>query len=72
MGGTTRLMLANAITDAKYNFFIQCSWELPKWRSMFMHTVHALAMEALPFSTVELRGVRINDTIASYAALDGL
>jgi hypothetical protein len=30
-------MLANAIADAKTNFFIQCSWELPKWRSIFTY-----------------------------------
>jgi hypothetical protein len=28
-----------AITDAKTNFFIQCSWELPKWRSIFKHSL---------------------------------
>jgi hypothetical protein len=26
-------MLANAIADAKTNFFMQCSWEMRKWRS---------------------------------------
>jgi hypothetical protein len=36
MGDENRLMLANAIIDAKTIFFIQYSWELPKWRSMFM------------------------------------
>jgi hypothetical protein len=39
MGAETRLRLANAITDAKTNFFIQCSWELRKWRSMFKHSL---------------------------------
>src|SRR5689334_1134202 len=24
--------LATAIADAKTNFFMQCSWELPKWK----------------------------------------
>jgi hypothetical protein len=35
----TRLTLANAIIDAKTIFFIQYSWELPKWRSMFKHSL---------------------------------
>jgi hypothetical protein len=35
MGAKTRLMLANAITDAKISFFIQNSWEPLKWGSMF-------------------------------------
>jgi hypothetical protein len=26
-------MLANAIADARTNFFMQCSWEIPKWGS---------------------------------------
>jgi hypothetical protein len=26
-------MPANAIADAKTNLFMQCSWELPKWKS---------------------------------------
>jgi len=30
MGAETRLRLAKAITDARTNFFIQCSWEIPK------------------------------------------
>jgi len=30
VGAGTRLKLANAITDAKTNFFIQCSWEMRK------------------------------------------
>jgi hypothetical protein len=28
-------MLASAKTDAKRNFFIQCSWENRKWESVF-------------------------------------
>jgi hypothetical protein len=28
-------MLAKAIADAKTNFFMQCSWELPKWNGYF-------------------------------------
>jgi hypothetical protein len=32
-------MLANAITDAKTNFFIQCSWELPKSRLTLSHSL---------------------------------
>jgi hypothetical protein len=39
VGAETRQMLANAITDAKTNFFIQCSWELLKWRSIFKHSL---------------------------------
>jgi len=39
VGAETRQMLANAITDAKTIFFIQCSWELPKWRSIFKHSL---------------------------------
>jgi hypothetical protein len=39
MGATARLMPANAITDAKTNFFIQCSWELPKWKSMLLRSL---------------------------------
>jgi hypothetical protein len=38
MGAKTRLRLANAITDARTNFFIHYSWELQKiakWKSMF-------------------------------------
>jgi hypothetical protein len=30
MGAEKRLRIANAITDVKTIFFIQCSWELPK------------------------------------------
>jgi hypothetical protein len=54
MGGTTRLMLANAITDAKTNFFIQYSWELPKWRSMFKYLLTE-SETALYFPTAESR-----------------
>jgi hypothetical protein len=30
VGAGTRTMLAKAITDARTNFFIQCSWEIRK------------------------------------------
>jgi hypothetical protein len=47
-------MLANAITDAKTNFFIQYSWELPKWRSMFKYLLTE-SETALYFPTAESR-----------------
>jgi hypothetical protein len=31
-------MLANAIADAKTNFFMQCSWEIQKWKSRIAHS----------------------------------
>jgi hypothetical protein len=31
-------MPANAIADAKTNLFMQCSWELPKWKSKLAHS----------------------------------
>jgi len=37
VGAVIRQRLASTITDAKTNFFIQCSWEFPKWRSIFKH-----------------------------------
>jgi len=43
VGAETRLMLANAITNAKTNFFIQCSWELPNYRSIFKHSLAEIA-----------------------------
>ena len=52
VGAETRLRLAKAITDAKTNFFIQCSWELPKWRSIFKHS---LAECTTALSAVECR-----------------
>jgi hypothetical protein len=46
-------MLANAITDAKTNFFMQCSWELQKSVVKLMHTLRNLQ----PYwSAVECRG----------------
>jgi hypothetical protein len=36
-GVETRQMPANAIADAKTNFFMQCSWELLKWKSQPAH-----------------------------------
>jgi hypothetical protein len=62
-------MLANAITDAKTNFFIQCSWELPKWRSMFNHS---LTDCTTVFWAIERRGDEYYDTTASNAVLEGL
>jgi hypothetical protein len=34
MGAERKLRLTNAITDVKTIFFIQCSWEMPKWKSI--------------------------------------
>jgi hypothetical protein len=31
-------MPANAIADAKTNFFMQCSWELPEWELQHAHS----------------------------------
>jgi hypothetical protein len=56
MGVDTRLMLASATKDAKTNFFIQCSWEMPKWNSIFKHS---LTERSTPlFGAVEYRGDR--------------
>jgi hypothetical protein len=32
-------MPANAIADAKTNLFMQCSWELSKWKSQLAHSL---------------------------------
>jgi hypothetical protein len=62
-------MVANAMTDAKTNFFIQCSWEIPKWKSM----LSTRSRYAQPFFwAVERRGDGINDTTASNAVMHGL
>src|SRR5580700_4548182 len=59
-------MLANANTDANTNFFIQCSWEVPKWRSKFM-------VPLVKTSTVLVGGCvpgsRVNDTTASRCGM---
>jgi hypothetical protein len=39
MGAEMRRMLVNASMDVRTNFFIQSSWELPKWRSIFKHSL---------------------------------
>jgi hypothetical protein len=62
-------MLANAITDAKTNFFIQCSWELPKSNFKLM-PVPAKSPTVLDGGCAP--GQRINNTTASFAVLDGL
>jgi hypothetical protein len=62
-------MLANAITDAKTNFFMQCSWELQKSRLVLTHSLAEFAT-VLDFGCAP--GCRINDTTASNAVLVGL
>jgi hypothetical protein len=62
-------MLAKAITDAKTNFFMQCSWEFPKSRSIF---AHSLAECSTVHDEGYAPGCRINDTTASNAVLRGL
>jgi hypothetical protein len=62
-------MLANAITDAKTNFFMQCSWEFPKSRSIL---THSLAESATVQDEGCAPGCRINDTTASNAVMKGL
>jgi hypothetical protein len=57
-------MLANAITDAKTNFFMQCSWEMQKSRLMLMYS---LAEYATVLKEGCAPGCRINDTTASNA-----
>jgi hypothetical protein len=37
VGAITRLRPANAIPDAKTNFFMQCSWELQKSKLKLTH-----------------------------------
>jgi hypothetical protein len=53
LGAVTRLTLAKAITDAKTNFFIQCSWVLPKWKSKLMRSI---AKNTRPVEAVVYRG----------------
>jgi hypothetical protein len=39
-------MLASAITDAKTNFFIQCSWEKLEWDSRFKHSLAEISTDS--------------------------
>jgi hypothetical protein len=62
-------MLAAAITVAKTNFFMQCSWEFLKIEI----NTRALAGGMCNRSEFRLcRGAGLNDTTASNAVLKGL
>jgi hypothetical protein len=69
MGVATRVMLASVIIDAKRNFFIQSSWEIPKWESIFKHS---LAGGSVKHIAAESRGEEDCNTTASGAVMDGL
>jgi hypothetical protein len=45
-------MPANAIADAKTNLFMQCSWELSKWKSQLAPTPEKVEPSNLALSAV--------------------
>jgi hypothetical protein len=65
-----RLRHADAITDAKINFFIQGSWELPKYRSILKQSLAECKTALLDGHAPG--GWANHASSVSYAVFDGL